>query len=51
MVTKGRKCGKEELEEGSQKAQTSSFKLEYVSYNMINTINTAVCYIYKLLRK
>ena len=35
------------MDEGSQKAQMSSYKVSTkdVRYNMINIINTAVCYI------
>ena len=40
--------GEEELDEGSQKVQTSSYKINrYQGCNVphVNTINTAVCYI------
>ena len=41
MVTKGRGWRKEELGEGGQKAQISSFKINTMDmmYNMINIIN------------
>ena len=46
MVT-GRGGIEGELDEGSQKVQTSSHKINTrdVMYNTINIINTAVCYI------
>ena len=46
-VTRGRGWGKGELDEGGQKVQTCSYEINTrdVMYNMINIINTAVCYI------
>lgn len=41
VVTTGRELGDEELYEGTQKVQTS----RDVMYNVINIINTTVCYI------
>ena len=41
------------LDEGGQKVQTSSYKMNKyrdAMYNMINIIKTAVCCIWKLLR-
>ena len=46
--------GKEEWDEGSQKVQTLVMRQEstrYVTYNMMNIINTVVCYIWKPLRE
>ena len=53
-VTRGWGCRKRRLDEESQKVQASSYKINKywgynVLYNMINIINTATCYIWKLL--
>ena len=52
VITRGSGGWKQELDEGDQKIQTSNYKINIrvVIYNMINRINTAVCYIGKLLR-
>ena len=55
MVTRGKQGWiKQELDEGDQKVQISSYKkmsTRNAIYNVINIINTPVCYIWKLLRK
>ena len=43
-LNRGR-LGEEKLNEGSEKAQISNFKIKYETYNWINIINTAVFYI------
>ena len=35
----------QKLNEGSEKAQISSYKIKYAIYNLINIINTAVFHI------
>ena len=42
--------GKGELDEGSQNIENSFISIREEFYNMINVINTVVCYIWKLLR-
>ena len=42
MAARGRGWGQGYLDEGGQKVQTSSYR--DVMYNMINIINTTVCY-------
>ena len=45
--------GEWELDGGREKVHSSSYKLNKykdVMYNLINIINTAVCYVRKLLR-
>ena len=46
MVTRGGEWEDQELDEGSQKAQTRSYKINTkdMMYNIINVINTSVCY-------
>ena len=54
VVTRGGGSGEGELDEGIQKVQTFSYKInKYQGCNlhMINIMNTAVCYIQKLLRE
>ena len=49
MVTRGRDWGEEEVDEGSQKVQTSSYKINKdIKYNIKKIINTAVCCMWKL---
>ena len=39
------RLGEEKLNEGSEKALISSYKIKYAIYNWINIINTAIFYI------
>ena len=43
--------GREELDEGSQKVQISSHEINKQMYNMINIMNSALCYTWNLLRE
>ena len=54
MATRGREWGQGELDEDSQKVQTSSVRYictRDIMYNTINIIITAICYIWKLFRE
>ena len=54
MITKGGGKWEGELDKGSQKYKfpvIRQINIRDVMYSMINTVNTAVCYIWKLLRE